>query len=112
MPDDSKSLPTLAGELWELVLTYLKQETLEPLKGIGRFIGLGLAGAAATAIGLVLLVLGLLRLLQTETAPHLAGHLSWLPYIIVLVVSAGLAMAFASLIGSRTRKANTKGTIA
>ena len=43
MPEKSeKSLPTLASELWDLVRAYAKQETIEPLKGIGRFIGFGL----------------------------------------------------------------------
>jgi hypothetical protein len=49
---------------------------------------MGTAGALALAIGGVLLLLGLLRLLQTEWERSARGSLSWLPYVIVLVVAA------------------------
>ena len=105
MADTDKSLPTLATELWELVVAYLKQETLEPLKGLGRFVGWGLAGAFLLTIGLVTLVVGGLRALQVETAPHLAGHLSWVPYIVTLVGTGIIAGLVASRIGTARRKA-------
>jgi len=38
----------------------------------------------------VLILLGLLRLLQTEWDRSARGNLSWLAYLIVLVVAAGL----------------------
>src|SRR5438132_12193874 len=62
-----KSLPTQASELWDLVRTYAKQETIEPLKGIGRAVGWGLAGSVFVGFGVVLLALGSLRALQDET---------------------------------------------
>jgi hypothetical protein len=101
---NDKSLPTLATELWELVVTYLKQETLEPLKGLGRFVGIGVAGAVALAIGLLLLAMALLRGLQAETVPHWSGSWSWLPYLITLVVSAAVAGIVASRITAVKRK--------
>jgi hypothetical protein len=95
-----KSLPTLASELWDLVRAYAKQETIEPLKGILRFVGFGLAGGVLLSTGLVLLALGGLRGLQTQTGDHLQGNWSWAPYGIVVVV----ALLIVGLLISRTTK--------
>ena len=51
-------------DAFKLTVDYLKQETLEPLKGLGRFLPWGMAGSIAIAIGLLLLLVGVLRLLQ------------------------------------------------
>jgi hypothetical protein len=99
--DSEKSLPTLASELWDLVRAYAKQETVEPLKGLGRFVGFGLAGSFALGIGLVLLALGALRALQTETGTTFHGNWSWVPYVIVLVGCASLAGIAMSRTGKR-----------
>jgi hypothetical protein len=78
------------GEAVQLTIDYLKQETLTPLKGLGRFLAWGLAGSLAIAIGLVLLLVGVLRLLQDETGTSLTGNWSWVPYFVVSVL--GLAI--------------------
>lgn len=104
MPE--KSLPTLASELWDLVRAYAKQETVEPIKGLGRFIAFGLAGSVMLGIGLVLLAVAGLRALQTETGSTFEGNWSWAPYLIVLVVCALLLGLLASKMGSK-RKAGT-----
>jgi peptidoglycan biosynthesis protein MviN/MurJ (putative lipid II flippase) len=78
----------------ELVIDYIKQETLTPLKGLGRYLALGIAGSLALCVGLVLLAIALLRALQTETGSTFSGDLSWLPYVIVCaaaVIVVGLA---------------------
>ena len=95
-----KSLPTLASELWDLVRAYAKQETIEPLKGIGRFVAFGIAGAFFLGTGVVLLLVGGLRALQTETGTTFEGNWSWVPYLIVLVGCA----AVIGLVLSRTGK--------
>ena len=84
-------LPGMATDLWRLVLGYVKQETLDPIKGLGRFLGFGLAGALVGSLGLVLLLLGVLRLLQTETGSTFDGRLTWIPYVLVVVASAAVA---------------------
>jgi hypothetical protein len=66
-----------------LVIDYLKQETLTPLKGLGRYLLFGILGSVFLCIGVVLLLVGLLRLLQAETGSTFTGHLDWLPYVIV-----------------------------
>jgi hypothetical protein len=100
-----KSLPTLASELWDLVRAYAKQETVEPLKGIGRFIGFGLAGSFFVGTGVVLLAIGSLRLLQEELASTFDGNWSWAPYAIVLVGCAVVLLLVLS--GTRRRKASS-----
>lgn len=79
------------GDAVQLVIDYVKQETLEPVKGLGRFLVFGVAGSLALCVGAVLLLVALLRLLQSETGSAFAGHLSWLPYLIVTVVALALA---------------------
>lgn len=96
-----KSLPTLASELWDLVRAYAKQETVEPLKGIGRFLAWGLAGSVAVSVGLVLIAIGGLRVLQTETGTTFQGNWSWAPYAIVVAVSALVLALLVSRTGKR-----------
>ena len=90
-----KSLPTLASELWDLVRAYAKQETVEPVKGLGRYIAFGLAGSVALGIGLCLLTLGLLRLLQREADDVFDGNWSFAPYLITVVVAGVLLYVLA-----------------
>ena len=99
-----KSLPGEAQELWQLVVGYAKQETLDPVKNLGRFVGWGLGGALLSSIGAVLLLLGGLRALQTETGTAFEGNLSWIPYLLVLAVSG--AIAFGAL---KRREAGQRG---
>ena len=86
------------GDVVDLVKTYAKQETVGPLKGAGRFLGFGVAGAVALGIGGILVLLGLLRLVQTELDRTARGSLSWLAYLIVLVAAALGAVLAASRI--------------
>lgn len=89
--DENESLPGQAQDLWQLVVGYAKQETLDPIKGLGRFVGWGLAAALSGSVGVVLLLLGGLRLLQSETGTTFRGWRSCLPYLIVLVVGGAVA---------------------
>jgi hypothetical protein len=108
---DDKSLPTIAAELWELVVTYAKQETVDPLKRLGRFLAMGVPGALLTGIGLVLLSLAGLRALQTETGDTFEGSWSWAPYGILLVASGLVAALSARAIGANKRRARKKGRV-
>ena len=75
------------GEVIDYVKTYARQETVGPLKGAGRWIAMGAAGAISLGLGLALLLLGLLRLVQSEWSDIADGRLSWLPYLIVLAAT-------------------------
>jgi hypothetical protein len=74
-------------ELVDMVKAYAVQETVGPLRNAGRWIGLGALGALLLGLGLSLVLLALLRLLQTETGDVFDGAWSWVPYTIVLVIS-------------------------
>lgn len=81
-PDDAS-----LGEVIDFVKAYAKQETVGPLRGAGRWLGYGTGAALAMGFGLVLILLGLLRVLQTEADRLATGSLSWAAYAITLVVT-------------------------
>jgi len=85
VPDatNDDGLPALARQLGQLVVTYLKQETVEPAKGLARFVALGVAGSFALGLGLVLLAVAGLRALQEQAGSTFSAHWSWAPYGIV-----------------------------
>ncbi|WP_419553270.1 hypothetical protein [Candidatus Poriferisodalis sp.] len=65
-----------------MLRAYVVQETVGPLRGIGRYLLFGLLGAVGVSLSVVLGALALVRVLQTETTvfganwsfvPHLAG---------------------------------------
>jgi hypothetical protein len=87
---EPKSIPQVTSELWGMATSYAKQETIDPLKGLGRFLGYGIGGAIALGIGVVLLLLSGLRALQTETGSTFTGSLTWAPYLIAVVVGSAL----------------------
>ena len=100
-----KTLPTHATELWELVVAYVKQETVEPIKNLGRFVAFGVLGSLLLAVGLPLLVLALLRVVQAETGDHLTGNLNWVPYF----AGVGLSALFAGLAALGISRKKKKG---
>ena len=87
-PTEPKSVPEVIGELKDLTVNYAKQETVDPLRGLGRYLGYGVGGSVVFGLGSVLLLLSLLRALQTETGTTFTGSLSWVPYLIVVVMAA------------------------
>ena len=68
-----KSPQQTIQELKDLVVAYFKQETLEPFKGIGRYLGFGVAGATLLGVGVFFLAMGGLRALQSETGSTFTG---------------------------------------
>jgi hypothetical protein len=86
-PDNgSHGLRHAGDDAFQLTVDYLKQETVEPLRGLGRFLYMGIAGSFFMAGGLLLILIGVLRLLQTETGTALTGDWSWVPYAVVVVL--------------------------
>jgi hypothetical protein len=98
----------MVNELWETILTYAKQQTVDPLRQLGTYIGFGVAGGLFIALGLVFLALGVLRAFQVELGGrrgvvvvehgHLSGNLAWVPYGVAGVLSAVVAVVMATRI--------------
>lgn len=76
------------SDIVELVVAYAKQETIGPLRGVGRWIGWGIASMVFVSAGIVLVILGALRLLQSFSA--FDGAWSWVPYGVCLVLCAAI----------------------
>lgn len=75
------------GEVIEFVKTYAKQETIGPLRGAGRWLAYGAAGAFALGLGLLMILLGGLRAFQVEVDSLQGGSWTWVPYLVLLVVT-------------------------
>ena len=91
-------------ELKELVIAYAKQETIEPLKGLGRYLAFGVGSALLWGVGAIFLAVGALRALQGDgDGRHFTGNWSWAPYAIVVVGALVLA-ALAWFLGTKKRK--------
>ena len=84
----SHGLRHAGDDAFQLTVDYLKQETVQPLRGLGRFLYMGIAGSFFLAGGILLILIGVLRLLQTETGTALTGDWSWVPYAVVVVLGA------------------------
>ena len=92
-------LPQLVSELWELVVTYVKEQTIVPMKALGRYIGFGLLGSLLLGFGVAFLALSGLRALQTETGSTFTDDWSWAPYaitVVALIVGGSLVWALRS----------------
>ena len=76
-------LPLIVLELRDLIVAYFRQETIVPLQSLGRYLLFGVAGALLLGTGFILLGVGSLRILQTETGSTFHGDWSWAPYAIV-----------------------------
>ena len=99
-----KSVPEVAAELWALTKEYALQETVQPVKDLGRYLGYGVGGAALGGFGVVMLLLAALRALQTQTGDFFAGDRSWYPYVIVIMVAVALVIFAVLRIGAVRRK--------
>ena len=73
-------------EVRDLFVRYFKEQTVQPLKDLGRFVVFGALGSIFVAFGVVMGLLGVLRMLQA-LFPVLDGSLSFIPYVIVVVLA-------------------------
>ena len=89
MPDsDERSVVGRGQDVWELLVAYAKQETVEPLRGLQRWVAARARGSFFLSPSVSLLLLACLRALQTETGTTFTGNWSWAPYLITLVGAA------------------------
>ena len=78
-------------ELIDLVRAYAKQETIGELRGTGRWLAWGAVGGISILLGLLFVLVGVLRLLQSTIFEGSNG-LSWAPYFIVLILTIVLVV--------------------
>ncbi len=101
------------GELKELVVGYAKQETIDPLRSLGRYLGMGIAGSILIGTGICLTLLGILRFLQTLEVfaddGAQPGALSLVPYAITLVVG-GIVIGIAAKVMTSSPQKRRGGT--
>ena len=100
-PPRTKKEHVSLDDIIETLKAYVRQELLGPLKGAGQWIAFGAAGAFALGLGLLYVLLGVLRLVQTEWQRSSSGSLSWIAYLITFLV----AVALLALTISRVKKA-------
>jgi NO-binding membrane sensor protein with MHYT domain len=100
-----KTIAEIASELFELLKAYTAQETIGPLKTLGRYVGWGAGGSALMSVGLFFLALSGLRALQTQTGDVFDDSWSFVPYFIVAVVLAGvIVLAVRRIIKAQSRE--------
>lgn len=77
-----------------MLVTYAKQETVDPLKTLGGYLAWGLVGSIFMFLGIMFFALGTLRFFQTQFDDFDGGGIgSTVPYLAaigVLVVLIGL----------------------
>lgn len=91
-----------------LTTSYVKQELKAPLSGLVGFLARGIVSAVLLGTGALLLSLGVLRLLQTETGTVFT-HL-WsrpLPHLVALLTAVALIGLLYVFWNARTRRKET-----
>lgn len=101
---ETKSTQDVAKELQQLVVDYGKQETVDPIKNLGQYLGAGIAGSVFIGSGIALILLAVLRFLQwigTEeneageiTGGTFNGDMSWMPYFIIAILAVLILAGF------------------
>lgn len=94
--NQGQGVTQVLADIKDLTVSYAKQETVEPLRLLGRFLSFGVVGSIFVGVGVILLTLAGLRALQAETGTALTGNWSWVPYLaaVVLLVVLTLVSVF------------------
>ena len=99
---DVRELPELVREFVDMSKDYMRQETLEPAKQLGRFAGFALAGALAFALGALFLSVAAVRYLR-DALPE-GPNWSALGYIIAALVLGVVAGVLVTITSRRTSR--------
>jgi hypothetical protein len=102
------------NELKELVVTYARQETVDPFKTLGRYLGFGAGGALLIGAGWIFALLALLRGLQTidifnDPAETTGGRWSWVPFALTAVAGIVVAALYGRLVAVRMGENGVQG---
>ena len=98
-------LPQLVTELRDLVVRYVREQTLIPLQKLGRYVGFGVLGSLMLGFGVLFLAMSGLRALQDETGDTFSGDWSWVPYLIMFIaLLLGAALVWLARTARRAEK--------
>jgi MFS family permease len=90
-----------ASGVFEMLVGYVKQQTLKPIKGAGRWIVFGFLAALSLSIGVVLGAIGILRLAQALLFKDSTSW-SWASYLIALAICVAVLLLTVSKIRKGT----------
>ncbi len=102
-PPEPKGPGTQLNEFKDMVVAYTRQETVDPLKTLGRHLGFGIGGALVIGTGWIFALMALLRGLQrislfNRPLQVAGGSWSWVPYLIVTVVGIVVAGLYGRMV--------------
>ena len=101
---DAPKLAAQVNEVKNLTIGYARQEVLGPLKTLGRYLGFGVSGAIAIGIGSIIVLIGVLRLLQTQTGTTFRGNWNFAPYLLTVVAGfIVIALCVKGIMGRSTK---------
>lgn len=83
---DPKSTYGQVEELIDLVKSYIKQETVDPLRTIGKRFGLGVGAAVVFGMSAIFFSLGFLRIVERYFDFMSRGVLSAVPYVLAVAM--------------------------
>lgn len=89
MSDQHRGIRTDVQELLTTLRAYVMQETVRPLRGLGRYVIFGMLGSICFSIAAVFLTLAAVRSLQ-ELTTVFEGTWSFVPYL--AGIAAGLCI--------------------
>lgn len=99
---EAKSPVDHVSEFATMVVDYAKQETLDPLKNLKRYLARGMAGAVCLGVGLMFLLLALLRGLESidvfDQDGAEPGAATLVPYAVTLVAGFVVVALFVGMI--------------
>lgn len=106
---EQKSSPVgQAREFQQLVVSYAKQETVEPLKATGKTVVWGVVGGLLVGLGSFFAVMATLRGLQrirvlNDPAQDNSGWFSFVPYLGAFIVALIIIVLCLKAISARSR---------
>lgn len=100
---EPREIPELTTELIDMSREYLRQETIEPAKALGKHAGLGFGGALLFSLGALAFVFGLYALLRM-----VLPQTDWYEVLARLLTFVG-ALIIAGLVGWRISRVSDQG---
>lgn len=83
---ESNSTYGQVEELIDLVKSYVKQETVDPLRTLGKRFGLGVGAAVVFGMSAIFFSLGFLRIVERYLDFMSRGVLSAVPYVLAVAL--------------------------